>query len=115
MTPLGLNQSRGLRLLLRQRRAQTHVRPGKVVEGLKEDDTPPHLGAILTETLAFSHRRGQGMTQRKIETFDQTGANPEDDGTVIIYWGAADTVLCVGTASVADLVDLCLTRSRAPV
>lgn len=43
------------------------------------------------------------------------GVIPEDDGMVRIYWGAADTVLCGGTASVADLANLCLTRSRAPV
>jgi predicted GH43/DUF377 family glycosyl hydrolase len=33
------------------------------------------------------------------------GVVPEEDGTVKIYWGAADTVLCLGTAWVADLVD----------
>ncbi len=36
------------------------------------------------------------------------GAIPENDGTVKIYWGAADTVMCVGTASVDELVELCL-------
>jgi predicted GH43/DUF377 family glycosyl hydrolase len=36
------------------------------------------------------------------------GAIPENDGTVKIYWGAADTVMCVGTALVDDLVELCL-------
>lgn len=40
------------------------------------------------------------------------GAVPEDDGTVKIYWGGADTVMCVGTAKIRDLVDLCLTNSR---
>src|SRR5690554_5419098 len=40
------------------------------------------------------------------------GAVPEDDGTVKIYWGGADTVMCVGTARIDDLVDLCLTNSR---
>ena len=43
------------------------------------------------------------------------GVVPEDDGTVKIYWGAADTVMCVGTASIADLADLCLTRAREPL
>jgi predicted GH43/DUF377 family glycosyl hydrolase len=41
------------------------------------------------------------------------GAVPEDDGTVKIYWGSADTVMCVGTAHIDDLVQLCLTNSRA--
>jgi beta-1,2-mannobiose phosphorylase / 1,2-beta-oligomannan phosphorylase len=42
------------------------------------------------------------------------GAVPEADGTVKIYWGAADTVMCVGEADVADLLDLCLHHSRRP-
>lgn len=41
-----------------------------------------------------------------------SGAIPEDDGTVKIYWGGADTVMCVGTANINELVDLCLTKSR---
>lgn len=40
------------------------------------------------------------------------GAVPEEDGTVKIYWGGADTVMCVGTARIDDLVDLCLESSR---
>lgn len=43
------------------------------------------------------------------------GAVPEDDGSVKIYWGAGDTVMCVGTARVADLVELCLRQGRSPV
>ena len=42
------------------------------------------------------------------------GAIPESDGTVKIYWGGADTVMCVGTALINDLVDLCLTNPRRP-
>jgi predicted GH43/DUF377 family glycosyl hydrolase len=41
------------------------------------------------------------------------GAVPEDDGTVKIYWGGADSVMCVGTAVIDDLVQLCLTNARA--
>ena len=40
------------------------------------------------------------------------GAIAEEDGTVKIYWGAADSVMCVGTATIADLVDRCLHHSR---
>jgi len=40
------------------------------------------------------------------------GAVPEDDGTVKIYWGGADTVMCAGTAKINDLVDLCLNNTR---
>ena len=40
------------------------------------------------------------------------GAVPEEDGTVKIYWGGADTVMCAGTAYIDELVDACLRRSR---
>jgi len=40
------------------------------------------------------------------------GAVPEKDGTVKIYWGGADSVMCVGTAVIAELVERCLTDSR---
>ena len=40
------------------------------------------------------------------------GAVPESDGTVKIYWGGADTVMCVGEANVSDLVVLCLHHGR---
>jgi len=43
------------------------------------------------------------------------GAIPEEDGTVKIYWGGADRVICVGTAQISDLVDLCLTKPRPPL
>jgi predicted GH43/DUF377 family glycosyl hydrolase len=41
------------------------------------------------------------------------GAVPEPDGTVKIYWGGADSVMCVGEANVADLTSLCLQHSRS--
>jgi predicted GH43/DUF377 family glycosyl hydrolase len=40
------------------------------------------------------------------------GAVPEPDGTVKIYWGGADTVMCVGEADIADLVALCVDHGR---
>jgi predicted GH43/DUF377 family glycosyl hydrolase len=43
------------------------------------------------------------------------GAVPEDDGSVKIYWGGADTVMCVGTADLNDLVNHCLNNSRNPL
>ena len=42
------------------------------------------------------------------------GAVPESNGTVKIYWGGADTVVCVGTAQIQDLVNMCLKNSRSP-
>ncbi len=38
-----------------------------------------------------------------------------DDGTVKIYWGGADTVMCAGTALIDDLVSVCLSASRPPL
>ncbi len=43
------------------------------------------------------------------------GAVPEDDGTLKLYWGGADNVMCAGTAIIDELVDLCLTNSRPPI
>jgi len=43
------------------------------------------------------------------------GAIAEDDGTLQLYWGGADNVMCVGTANIDDLVDLCLTKNRPPL
>ena len=40
------------------------------------------------------------------------GAVAEDDGTVKIYWGGADTVMCAGTAVVDELVEICLADKR---
>ena len=40
------------------------------------------------------------------------GAIAEDDGTVKIYWGGADSVMCVGVAKIEDLIDLCLKKTR---
>ncbi len=41
------------------------------------------------------------------------GAIAEDDGTLKLYWGGADTVMCVGTADIEALVDHCLANPRA--
>jgi predicted GH43/DUF377 family glycosyl hydrolase len=40
------------------------------------------------------------------------GAVLEPDQTVKIYWGAADTVMCVGEANLSDLVAQCIDESR---
>ena len=42
------------------------------------------------------------------------GAVPESDGTVKIYWGGADTVMCVGEANVSDLVALAWITADRP-
>jgi len=43
------------------------------------------------------------------------GAVPEDDGTLKLYWGGADTVMCAGVAVIDELVELCLTDFRPPM
>jgi predicted GH43/DUF377 family glycosyl hydrolase len=43
------------------------------------------------------------------------GAVPEKDGTVKIYWGGDDTVMCAGTAVIDELVQLCLENPRPPL
>lgn len=43
------------------------------------------------------------------------GAVAEEDGTLKLYWGGADKVMCAGTAVIDELVDLCLTDSRPAV
>lgn len=42
------------------------------------------------------------------------GAVAEDEN-VKIYWGGADSVMCVGNAKINDLIDLCLTKTRKPL
>lgn len=43
------------------------------------------------------------------------GAISEPDGTVKIYWGGADKVMCVGTAILDELIDHCLLNQRKPL
>ncbi len=43
------------------------------------------------------------------------GAVAEPGGELKIYWGGADTVVCVGTAVISELVDLCLCKSRPTI
>jgi predicted GH43/DUF377 family glycosyl hydrolase len=40
------------------------------------------------------------------------GAIPEPDGTLKLYWGGADKVMCAGIAIIDELTDACLTYSR---
>ncbi len=40
------------------------------------------------------------------------GAIPEKDGTIKLYWGGADKVMCVGTGIIEELVDHCIHNSR---
>lgn len=41
--------------------------------------------------------------------------NGKDGGTVKIYWGGADSVMCAGSAKIDELVELCITNRRKPL
>jgi len=43
------------------------------------------------------------------------GAVPEEDGSVKIYWGGADKVMCMGTTTLDALVEHCLNNPREVV
>jgi predicted GH43/DUF377 family glycosyl hydrolase len=43
------------------------------------------------------------------------GAVAEPNGTVKIYWGGADTVMCAGEADLDELVDHCLHQTRPAI
>ena len=43
------------------------------------------------------------------------GAIREDNDTLKIYWGGADSVMCVGTVQIAELIGLCLKSPRSPL
>lgn len=43
------------------------------------------------------------------------GAVDEGDENVKIYWGGADSVMCVGTANINELVDMCISKPRKPL
>jgi len=51
-----------------------------------------------------------GYVHNVVFTF---GTVPEEDGTLKIYWGGADTVMCVGTANIKELIELCINSSRS--
>lgn len=43
------------------------------------------------------------------------GAVPEEDGTLKLYWGGADSVMCAGTANIEELARLCLHHPRPAI
>lgn len=77
------------------------------------------LGAFLTDLgdpgrVIAKSERAILVPEETYELIGQTpsvvftnAAIPEDDGTVKIYYGAADAVQCVGIARMQDLLDAC--------
>lgn len=43
------------------------------------------------------------------------GVIPEQDNTIKIYWGGADSVMCVGSANVNELTRQCVKSPRSPL
>ena len=54
---------------------QTLLRARKVVKGMKEDDAPAHLRPVFADAPTFSDERSEGMTQRQVESLNQTGTD----------------------------------------
>jgi hypothetical protein len=64
-------------------------------------------------TRGFCNRKIRGKPRGYVHNVVFTcGAVAESDGTVKIYWGGADTVMCAGEAKISDLVALCLNHAR---
>lgn len=108
--------------------------PIKTSEGWLEifhgvDDRVPHklyrLGCMLLDLEDPSRIRGRaegyilepeaphdirplGSPKKTLNVVFSCGAVVDDDGTVRIYYGAADRVMCLATARLQDLVELCL-------
>ncbi len=70
--------------------------PSKIIARAKA----PILSPVMNYEL-------NGLTYAVVFT---CGAIPEKDGTVKIYYGGADTVQCLATARIVDLVDACFNR-----
>jgi predicted GH43/DUF377 family glycosyl hydrolase len=78
---------------------------------LHDLDDPSHVIAVADEWILQPEDPWEilGYVHNVVFT---CGAVPEDDGTVRIYWGGADSVMCVGVARIDELVRLCLERGR---
>lgn len=70
--------------------------PGRVIAKAERAILIPEMDYELT-----------GQTPSVVFT---NAAIPEPDGTVKIYYGGADSVQCVGTAALQDLLDACYNR-----
>ena len=81
-----------------------------------------HLGVMLLDlndpSRVIARSRGPILSPRELyervgltmNVVFTSGAILEDDGEVKIYYGGADTVQCVATAQLDDLIDACYNR-----
>jgi hypothetical protein len=77
LTPLGLEEARGVWLRRRQRDAPTHVRPSTVVASLQQHPAAPPVGPIFPDAPVLTNQRRSGMPPGQGETRKQTGAQRE--------------------------------------
>ena len=81
---------------------------------LHDLEDPSHIIAVGDEWILQpeEHYEITGYVHNVVFT---CGAVPEEDGSIKIYWGGADQVMCVGTANTEELVDHCLNNPRDAV
>jgi predicted GH43/DUF377 family glycosyl hydrolase len=70
---------------------------------------PSRVLAVAREAILEPEEQYELVGQTPSVVFT-SGAVVEDDGSVKLYYGGADTVMCVATTSVARLLDACLER-----
>ena len=76
------------------------------------DSTNPAIVSGVADDWILSPQDTWELTGYVHNVVFSCGAIAEADGTLKIYWGGADSVMCVGTAKIADLVAVCLSRGR---
>ncbi|MCR5151002.1 MAG: glycoside hydrolase family 130 protein [Clostridiales bacterium] len=75
---------------------------------LLDPDDPSKVLGICREPLIVCDRQYEEEDGFRKNTVFPGGMIAEDDGSVKIYYGASDTVECMATADMDDLVRLCL-------
>lgn len=69
---------------------------------------PTKVLGVCKEPLIAADRDYENKDGFREDVIFPCGMVLEDDGEVKIYYGASDTVTCLATANVNDLIDLCL-------
>ena len=76
------------------------------------DDPSTVIGHLPEPLLAPREDEREGYVPNVVFS---CGAVAEPNGTVKIYWGGADKVMCVGTANLEALVNHCIDNPRNPL
>ncbi len=75
---------------------------------LLDSENPAKVVGICKEPLVVADEAFEQEGGFRQNVIFPGGMIAEEDGSVKIYYGAGDTVECVATADIADLVELCL-------